>query len=318
MAPPAAPAATPAAPAAAPPALPAQSQSQTLTQSGERRYIGTPVSLDLDGADLRATLRTLVEHGGLNVVFDPSVQGTVDIFVRDIPWDQALETILRANKLGYVAEGTIIRIAPLNVLADEEAERRKLAEARALAGDLSVQTFTLSYARAQDMQPLLTKFGAVIAWPDPGRYAHQHAHHHRPGRPPADRRQPSQLARSGRAAGGSRSAHRPDQPRLRQSDRHPVGPQRTHDPGHRQHHRPRVPEPGHASVDGSAPRVRSGLTPARPRAEQTGTGVNLGVDAASSAIGLALGSVNGAFNLDVALSALERTGQRAASCRRRA
>ena len=141
------------------PALPvaAQTQSQTMSPSAEKRYIGTPVSLDLDGADLRATLRTLVEHGGLNVVFDPSVQGTVDIFVRDIPWDQALETILRANKLGYVAEGTIIRIAPLNVLADEEAERRKLSEARALAGDLSVQTFTLSYARAQDMQPLLTK-----------------------------------------------------------------------------------------------------------------------------------------------------------------
>ena len=66
-----------------------------------------------------------------------TLSGTVDIFVRDIPWDQALETILRANKLGYVAEGTIIRIAPLNVLADEEAERRKLAEARAVAPDPS-------------------------------------------------------------------------------------------------------------------------------------------------------------------------------------
>ena len=52
-----------------------------------------------------------------------------------------------------------------------------------------------------------------------------------------------------------------------------------------------------------------GTDPRATAAEQTGTGVNLGVDAASSAIGLALGSVNGAFNLDVALSALERTGK---------
>src|SRR5687768_15777227 len=85
-----------------------------------RQYAGPPVSLDFAGADLRAVLRVLAAQGGLNVVFDTAVQGTIDIVLHDIPWDQALDTILRANKLGYVADGPIIRIAPLGVLAEEE------------------------------------------------------------------------------------------------------------------------------------------------------------------------------------------------------
>jgi type IV pilus assembly protein PilQ len=300
-------------PAAQPPAPPAAtslvpSQSQALTQSNEKRYIGTPVSLDLDGADLRATLRTLVEHGGLNVVFDPSVQGTVDIFVRDIPWDQALETILRANKLGYVAEGTIIRIAPVTVLAEEEAERRKLAEARALAGDLRVQTFTLSYARAQDMQPLLTKSALSSR-----------------GQIQVDNRTNTliitDLEDRLQIAGNLLSSLDRAEPqveveaRIVQTSRdfaRAIGIQwglngrMTPDIGNTTG----LAFPNRGSIGGRlGTQGPAGTDPRATGAEQTGTGVDLGVEAARSAIGLALGSVNGAFNLDLALSALERTGK---------
>ena len=294
-------------PVAAPPARP-QAQSQTFTPGTEKRYIGTPVSLDLDGADLRATLRTLVEHGGLNVVFDPSVQGTVDIFVRDIPWDQALETILRANKLGYVAEGTIIRIAPLNVLADEEAERRKLAEARALAGDVSVQTFTLSYARAQDMQPLLTKSALssrgqiqvdartntliVTDLPDRLQIAANLLSS-------LDRAEP-QVEVEARIVQTSRDFARAIGIQWGLNGR--MTPDIGNTTG--------LAFPNRGTVGGRlGTQGPLGTDPRASAAEQTGTGVNLGVDAANSAIGLALGSVNGAFNLDVALSALERNGK---------
>ena len=57
--------------------------------------------------------------------------------LRDVPWDQALDVILRSNKLGYSVEGNIVRIVPLNVLAQENEERRKLSEAQALAGELA-------------------------------------------------------------------------------------------------------------------------------------------------------------------------------------
>ena len=299
----------PAAPRA--PQPPAQAPAAPLAQPGERRYIGSPVTLDLDGADLRATLRTLVEHGGLNVVFDPSVQGTVDIIVRDIPWDQALETILRTNKLGYVAEGTIIRIAPLNVLAEEEAERRKLSEARALAGDLGVRTFALSYAKAQDLQPLLTRSALSPR-----------------GQIQVDARTNTLIItdlpdRLQTAANLITSLDRAEpqvevEARIVQTSRDfakAIGVQwglngrMTPDIGNTTN----LAFPNRGTLGGRLGTQGPGGTNATdPRAadtERTGTVIGLGVPNPSTAIGLALGAVNGAFNLDVALSALERSGK---------
>ena len=130
-------------------------QATSLNGPVAPRYTGHPVSLDFQGADLRAVLRTFAEISGLNIVIDPTIQGTVDVSLRDVPWDQALDIILRANKLGYVVDGTIVRIAPLAVLADEETQRRKLSDEQALSGDLRVFTRSLSYARADEMRPLL-------------------------------------------------------------------------------------------------------------------------------------------------------------------
>ena len=294
-------------PAVQPPAAP-QPPAQVLGQPGEKRYIGSPVSLDLDGADLRATLRTLVEHGGLNVVFDPSVQGTIDIFVRDIPWDQALETILRANKLGYVAEGTIIRIAPLTVLAEEEAERRKLAEARALAGDLSVRTFALSYAKAQDLSPLLTRSALSPR-----------------GQIQVDARTNTLIItdlpdRLQTAANLITSLDRAEpqvevEARIVQTTRdfaRAIGIQwglngrMTPDIGNTTN----LAFPNRGTLGGRlGTQGPTGTDPRAGSSEETGTAINLPVSGASSAIGLALGAVNGAFNLDVALSALERSGK---------
>jgi type IV pilus assembly protein PilQ len=154
----AAPAATAQAPARAaatqqPTAAPTTDQ---LVRQG-RDYNGHPITLDFQQADLRLVLRAFNEISGLNIVIDPTVQGSVDVALRDVPWDQALDIILRANKLGYILDGTIVRIAPLTVLADEEAQRRKLADEQALAGQLQVLTRTLSYARAEELQALLTR-----------------------------------------------------------------------------------------------------------------------------------------------------------------
>jgi type IV pilus assembly protein PilQ len=140
------------------PSQPPQAASPTERAPGPgggRQYVGNPVSLDFQQADLRAVLRVFSEISGLNIVIDPTVQGTVDVALRDVPWDQALDIILRANKLGYIVDGTIVRIAPLSALADEESQRRKLADEQALSGDLRVFTKTLSYARAEEMLVLL-------------------------------------------------------------------------------------------------------------------------------------------------------------------
>ena len=126
-----------------------------------RQYSGEPVSLDFQQADLRAVLRTFAAISGLNIVIDPDVTGVVEVALERVPWDQALDVILRANRLGYVVDGPIVRIAPLAVLADEEAERRRQAEERALAGELVVATRTLSFARAPAMAAIVTSLLSV-------------------------------------------------------------------------------------------------------------------------------------------------------------
>lgn len=119
------------------------------------QFSGHPITLDFQGVDLRAVLRTFAEVSELNLVIDPEVKGTVDVSLREVPWDQALDIILRANQLGYSTDGNVVRIAPLSRLRQEEEEKRKLQEARALSGELELTTRTLNYAKATDVAPLL-------------------------------------------------------------------------------------------------------------------------------------------------------------------
>jgi type IV pilus assembly protein PilQ len=122
-----------------------------------RRFTGHPISLDFQGVDLRAVLRTFAEITGLNLVIDPEVKGVVDVSLHEVPWDHALDIILRANQLDYTVEGTIVRIAPIETLQKEGESRRKLADEQALSGELVTITKTLSYAKAADLAPLLLR-----------------------------------------------------------------------------------------------------------------------------------------------------------------
>lgn len=75
-----------------------------------RRYTGEPISLDLKDADIRDVLLTFSKLARLNMVIDPDVRGSVTVRLEDVPWDQALEVILKVNGLGYVLEGNIVRV----------------------------------------------------------------------------------------------------------------------------------------------------------------------------------------------------------------
>ena len=77
----------------------------------------------------------------------------------DVPWDQALEVILRGNQLDYTVDGTIVRIAKIDTLDDENRIAAPAAgrSAGADAGSLHVRTLPLSYAKAAELAPLLIK-----------------------------------------------------------------------------------------------------------------------------------------------------------------
>ena len=131
-----------------------QFQPRTIAEP-EETYQGEILSFKFKDADLRDVVLYLGDFAGLNVVFDPEVRGTVTVDLKDVPWDQALDVILRVNKMGKVLEGNILRIAPISVLTREDEEQRKLAESKEMAGPIVVKTFTLSYSKAEEVQSLL-------------------------------------------------------------------------------------------------------------------------------------------------------------------
>jgi type IV pilus assembly protein PilQ len=151
-------------PQAAPPApaRPTEFEPVTLDPS-QRAYTGHPISLDFKDGDLQDIFRLFADISGLNIVVNPGVSGKVTLKLNEVPWDQALDLILKANGLGYTLEGNVIRIAPLSVLQREEQERRKLAEERALAGELASMTTRISYAKAQELSDVLRRAGALSA-----------------------------------------------------------------------------------------------------------------------------------------------------------
>ena len=144
------------------PAVPAAPLSGDQTPLA-KHYTGAPMDVDLEGADLRVVLRSFADANSLNMVIDSAVKGTVTIKLTKVPWDQALEVILKSNNLGTVVDGTIVRIVPLAVLKEEASDRERLVDAEAPSAR-KLRSFPLSYAEAVKIEPLvkttvLSKFG---------------------------------------------------------------------------------------------------------------------------------------------------------------
>ncbi|MCM3880415.1 MAG: type IV pilus secretin PilQ [Vicinamibacterales bacterium] len=280
--------------------------AQGATQIGPtaQRFSGNPVTLDFQGADLRVVLRTFADISGLNIVIDQAVQGSVDVALHEVPWDQALDIILKDHKLGYSVDGTIVRIAPITVLADEETQRRKLSDEQALTGELQVLTRPLSYAKAVDLTPLLTRTALSPR-----------------GDVQIDTRTNTIIIRdlASRLQGAAQLIDSLDRPQPQvEIEARIVTTTRNfaRELGVQWGFNGRVAQdlgnttglafPNQGSITGRTGNVQGPVQGVIT--DHAGSVVNLGIPTASSAIGLALGSVNGSVNLDIQLSALESSG----------
>jgi type IV pilus assembly protein PilQ len=128
-----------------------------VTTAQSPRYSGEPFTLELKDADLKDFFRLIGDFSGLNVVLDPDVKGNLTIFLKDVPWDQALDVVLKNNGLGKQLEGNILRIATNQSLEGEEAQRKRLSDARILSAELQTETRVLNYAKAADLSQVLKK-----------------------------------------------------------------------------------------------------------------------------------------------------------------
>jgi type IV pilus assembly protein PilQ len=294
----------PQAPAAPTEAPAAPDQSNIGQACGQTGNLGTPISLDFKDGDLQDIFRLFSDISGLNVVVNPGVSGKVTLKLNEVPWGRALELILKTNGLGCVLEDNVIRIARLSDLQKEEADRRKLQEEKALAGDLVDFTHRISYAKAETLQDVLRKAGALSPR----------------GQINVDVRTNTVIIRDLQTyvdkARGLIGELDTATPQVEIEARIVVTTRNfTRDLGIQWGFTAiKSPTFGNTTdrvfpnsilVDASALAAEQGLAPPDGR----GYAVNLPAAAANSAIGLTMGNILGNFNLDVALTALERQGR---------
>jgi type IV pilus assembly protein PilQ len=140
--------------------------AQNPAASGAK-YTGEPISVNLKDVDLKDFFRLIHEISGLNVVLDPNVHGSLTVVLDDVPWDQALDIVLKNNNLARQLDGNVLRIATVETLKKEADARRAQLESEALAVEKVTVTRFLSYAHSKDVVPTIKKFltqrGDVIA-----------------------------------------------------------------------------------------------------------------------------------------------------------
>jgi type IV pilus assembly protein PilQ len=136
----------------------AEQKSHGQQPTSGPKYTGEPISVNLKDVDLKDFFRLIHEISGLNVVLDPDVKGTLTIVLDDVPWDQALDIVLKNNTLSRQLDGNVLRIASVETLRKEAEARRAQQEAEALAVDKVTVTRFLSYAHSKDVVQVIKKF----------------------------------------------------------------------------------------------------------------------------------------------------------------
>jgi type IV pilus assembly protein PilQ len=149
--------------------LAAEQKAQLEQKPAEKgpKYTGEPISVNLKDVDLKDFFRLIHEISGLNVVLDPQVHGTLTIVLDDVPWDQALDIVLKNNDLSRQLDGNVLRVATVETLKKEAENRRSQVEAEAMAVDKVTITRFLSYAHSKDLllpiKKFLSKRGDVVS-----------------------------------------------------------------------------------------------------------------------------------------------------------
>jgi len=133
-------------PSPAPSPMPESQQGRNYGQPG---FLGEPINLNVVNADIRDILNYITEQYGVNFVIDSSVGAVpVTVNVQEVPWNLALDAVLKANRLGVEANGNILRVATTEVLAKESETQKILNDSRLDASPLVTEFIRLNYARA--------------------------------------------------------------------------------------------------------------------------------------------------------------------------
>jgi type IV pilus assembly protein PilQ len=122
---------------------------------GETRYMGRRISLDFQQADISNVLRLIAEVSGFNIVIGEGVKSKVTMKLVSVPWDQALDMILKMNGLGKIKQGNILWIDSLSNIARQEDDEAKAKDAKVKAEDLVDRVFYIRNLQASELMTAL-------------------------------------------------------------------------------------------------------------------------------------------------------------------
>src|SRR5256714_1256219 len=124
-------------------------ESDQVRRYGASGFVGEPINLNVVNADIRDILNYITEQYGINFVIDSSVGAVpVTVNVQDVPWNLALDALLRANRLGAEVSGNILRVATTEILAKEAETQRIIKDAQLSNSPLVTELIRLNYVRA--------------------------------------------------------------------------------------------------------------------------------------------------------------------------
>ncbi|MQG92408.1 type IV pilus secretin PilQ [Pseudomonas sp. MN1F] len=118
-------------------------------------YRGEPISLNFQDVEVRSVLQVLADYAGINLVASDTVQGNVTLRLHQVPWDQALELVLRTKGLARREEGNVLLVAPATELAEQSLGARIGQELDAQLQPLRRELLPIHHAKASDLAELL-------------------------------------------------------------------------------------------------------------------------------------------------------------------
>jgi type IV pilus assembly protein PilQ len=135
---------------------PVKEDPNRLVQSSTPGYAGEKLSLNFQNVEVRAVLQVIADFTGLNIITSDTVGGNLTLRLKDVPWDQALDIILQAKGLSKRKNGNVVLIAPTDELAAKEKLQLEAAAAVSDLEPVRTESYSLSYAKAEDLKKLLT------------------------------------------------------------------------------------------------------------------------------------------------------------------
>lgn len=126
--------------------------------AGQTRFVGRRISLDFQQADITNILRLIADVSGFNIVVGEGVKSKVTMKLVNVPWDQALDMLLKMNGLGMIRQGSIVWVDTLSNLAKQQDEEARAKDAKVKAEELIDRVFYIKNIQAQELMTSLRQY----------------------------------------------------------------------------------------------------------------------------------------------------------------